>query len=216
MSRRRRAFATLALACGLALAAAAFADDPDFPDIGAVNEGRLVFLAKLPDKPVHHHQNRIRIEPSSLVTGWVELEQCHEHLDAVGNAQITFRDGFVRDLRITEKSAIGDAWISDASVQLRAVEHGARLCIAAQTRALKAAGNGYFNLANGPYMRKFLDGYYPMRVSLDIRYPNALLKLVDVSPPPQPGFAVSEEPGRVAIDARFEGELRTLLQFERR
>jgi hypothetical protein len=47
-----------------------------------------------------------------------------------------------------------------------AVEPGARLCLSAQTRALRNTGNGYFNLVNGPYMRKFLDGYYPMRVTL--------------------------------------------------
>lgn len=214
--RAHALFAGALFAIGQTLAApAAPPDDADFASAASVNEGRLNFLAELPDKPVHHHQNRILISPESLASGWVELEQCHDHLDPVGNAQITFRDGFVRDLRITEKRAIADAWIEQSSVQLRGVERDARLCIAAQTRALKAVGNGYFNLANGPYMRKFLDGYYPMRVSLDIRYPSSLVRLIDVTPPAQTGFVIDAQPGHIAIDARFEGELRTLLQFER-
>ncbi len=150
-----------------------------------------------------------------MSTGWVSLAQCHDNLDQVSRAQITFREGFVRDLKIVSSSQIERAWVEDASVQMRNVGPGARLCLEAQTRALKNVGNGYFNLANGPFMRKFLDGYYPMRVSMDIDYPAVLLKLVDISPIQQTGFDIRLEPGHIRLDALFEGELRTLLQFER-
>jgi hypothetical protein len=203
----------------LALAAAPMSPqelDDWFNNQGAaeVNEGTLTFLTAPPPKPVHHHQNRIRITPDSLATGWTELEQCHEHLDAVPVAQITFRDGFVRDLRVLEARAIGQAWVEGASVQLQGVSPGARLCLAAQTRALKDSGGGYYTLNNGPYMRKFLDGYYPMRVSLQLEYPDALLLVIDLSPTAQPGFQVSQEKGLIRIEALFEGELRTQVQFE--
>ncbi len=192
----------------------ALADELELQSASSVNEGALSFLDKLPDKPVHHHQNRILIDQASLQSGWVKLEQCHDNLDPVSNAQITFRDGFVRDLRITQTHAIENAWIENATVQLRHVNRGARLCIEAQTRALKNVGNGFFNLANGPYMRKFLDGYYPMHISLDISYPADMLKLLDITPASQPGFTIMTEAGHVTIEALFEGELRTLLQFE--
>lgn len=157
-----------------------------------VNEGQLTFLGTAPDKPVHHHQNRIRISEDSLASGWIELEQCHDNLDAVPRAQITFRAGYIRNLRLLESRAIGEAWVEGASVQLREVGTGARLCLAAQTRALN-----------------------PMQVSLKLEYPAGLLQIIDISPPEQPGFRVRQKAGMVNIDTLFEGELRTQVQFER-
>ena len=180
-----------------------------------VNEGELKFLTTPPEKPVHHHQNRIRITPDSLVSGWTELEQCHDHLDAVPEAQITFREGYVRNLRVLESQAIGKVWVEGPTVQLQGVAPGARLCLAAETRALNNSGGGYFTLNNGPYMRKFLDGYYPMQVSMHLEYPPKLLQVIDISPGEQPGFHVSQKAGIVNIETFFEGELRTQMQFER-
>lgn len=190
------------------------ATDLSFESADTVNEGPLHFLEIPPAKPIHHHQNRILVETGSLASGWVGLAQCHDHLDAVPSAQITFREGFVRDLKIDIARGIERAWIEGASVQLRNISPGSRLCLSAQTRALRDAGGSYFNLVNGPYMRKFLDGYYPMRVTLEIVYPEHALRLIDVSPPPQPGLAVVEQAGHLRLDAVFEGELTTLIQFE--
>ena len=203
----------LPVALGIGLAHAA--PDLTFESAENVNEGSLHFLEVIPDKPLHHHQNRIRIDSDSLRSGWVSLSQCHDNLDPVPRTQITFREGFVRDLRVDSFTRIEDAWIEGASVQLRNVEHGARLCLSAQTRALRNNGNGYFNLLTGPYMRKFLDGYYPMRVSLEVDYPAQLLTLIDIEPSTQPGLKLDEHPGAIRMDAIFEGALITLIQFER-
>lgn len=204
----------LALTMGLC-ASGAHADDPLFQSADAVNEGPLRLLESAPDKPVHHHQNRIRIEADSLASGWVALAQCHDNLDAVPRAQITFREGYISDLKVEQSRGIGAAWVEGASVQLSQVAPGSRLCLSARMRALRDAGDGYFNLVGGPYMRKFLDGYYPMRVTLDIDYPQAALYVVDVSPQPAPGLALQETPGHIRMDALFEGELFTLVQFAR-
>jgi hypothetical protein len=64
-------------------------------------------------------------------------------------------------------------------------------------------------------MRKFLDGYYPMRVTLEIEYPPQLLKLIDISPSEEPGFKHLESAGSIRLDAVFEGVLLTLIQFEK-
>lgn len=181
-----------------------------------VNEGNLNFLTSLPAKPVHHHQNRIFITPESLSTGWAELVQCHDHLDAVQRAQITFREGHIRDLKLTETHLVSESWVEGPSIQLRSVHPGARLCLSAQTRALGNSGGGGYSLNSGPYMRKFLDGYYPMRVSLEIAYPQGLLQLTDLSPKDQPGFTVRQSAGLILIDTLFEGELRIQAQFERK
>jgi hypothetical protein len=180
-----------------------------------VNEGELTFLTTPPGKPVHYHQNRIRITEDSLASGWTDLDQCHDNLDAVPRAQITFREGYIRNLRVLESRAINEAWVEGPSVQMRDVQPGARLCLSAQTRALNNSGNGYFTLNNGPYMRKFLDGYYPMHVSLRLEYPSRLLQIIDISPMAQEGFNIVEKAGSVNIDTLFEGELRTQVQFER-
>jgi hypothetical protein len=208
--RNALASATLSLNMGMAQAA----PDLSLESADAVNEGPLHFLETPPAQPIHHHQNHIRIETASLASGWVGLSQCHDHLDAVPRAEITFREGLVRDLKIDLASGIGQAWVEGASVQLQQVAPGARLCLSAQTRALRDSGNGYFNLANGPYMRRFLDGYYPMRVTLDVDYPPQSLRQIDVSPPAQPGLTLVEQPGTIRLDAVFEGELNLLIQFE--
>lgn len=181
-----------------------------------VNEGQLTFLSGAPAKPVHHHQNRIRITPDSLTSGWTDLAQCHDNLDAVPSLQVTFREGYIRDLRVVEARAIGQAWVEGPTVQLRDVSRGARLCLEAETRALRDVGSGYYSLFNGPYMRKFLDGYYPMRVSLEVDYPAEQLQVIDISPGEQPGFNIRQAVGHFSVDALFEGELRTQVQFERR
>lgn len=210
-------FSLLPLLLSVALSAGPVnaATDLSFESAARVNEGSLHFLETAPTKPVHHHQNQIVIDRDSLDSGWVSLTQCHDHLDAVPLAQITFREGFIRNLKVDSAVRIEEAWIEGASVQLRNVEPEARLCLSAQTRAFHDTGNGYYNLTNGPYLRKFLDGYYPMQVTLEIRYPAELLNLIDVTPPAQPGFSVDEHPGFIRVDTLFEGELQTLIQFEK-
>lgn len=199
---------------GLNIGVTQAASDLSLESAGTVNEGQLHFLEAPPAKPVHHHQNHIRIDQDSLTSGWVRLLQCHDHLDAVPSAQITFREGSVRDLTIDSVSGIESAWVEEASVQLRQIGPRARLCLSAHTRALHNTGQGFFSLVNGPYMRKFLDGYYPMRVTLEIDYQAQTLRLIEVSPPRQPGLMLVERPGRIWLDALFEGELRTQIRFE--
>jgi hypothetical protein len=211
-----RALLTVSVSLLLALASGATQAETDLSMESAylVNEGDLHFLDTLPAKPVHHHHNKIHIDADSLSTGWVALTQCHDHLDPVPLAQITFREGYVRDLKITSFSHIKQAWVEGASVQLVDVEPGASLCLSAYTRALRNTGNGYFNLSNGPYMRKFLDGYYPMQVTLDIDFPPQLLSLIEIDPVAQPGLTLTDQPGAIRIEAAFEGRLMTLIQFE--
>ncbi len=213
-SLARHAAAASLLGLGLNLAHAA--TDLSLESAHNVNEGELHFLQTEPAKPVHHHHNQISIARDSLASGWVGLSQCHDHLDPVPRAQITFREGFVRKLKVDSSSRIEKVWVEGSSVQLVNVEPGARLCLSAQTRAMRNTGNGYYNLSSGPYMRKFLDGYYPMKVTLDIRYPAKTLRLIDIAPGAQPGLKVDTQPGHIRLHAVFEGELQSLIQFETR
>lgn len=197
-----------------ALSWAASEEDLFFKSVADVNDGDLHFLAQAPEKPVHHHQNHITINDASLTDGWVHLQQCHAHLDAVPSSQVTYREGFVRDLRLVRTEGIGRAWVKDHTVQLEDVGPNAVLCIQADTRALSALeGNSYF-LRNGPYMRRFLDGYYPMRVSLSVQIDTPRLKFAGITPSPQTGLQVQAIPRRIDIEALFEGQLRTEIRFD--
>lgn len=196
------------------LSHAASEEDLFFKSVADVNEGELRFLTQAPEKPVHHHQNRIIIDDASLETGWIHLEQCHAHLDAVPSSQVVYREGFVRDLRVSRTENIGRAWVEGPTVQLENVSPNALLCIQADTRALSALeGNSYF-LRNGPYLRRFLDGYYPMRVSLNVHLATSKIKFSHITPPSQPGLRVKTTARDVEIEALFEGRLSTEMQFD--
>ena len=182
----------------------------------AVNEGELVFLEHPPTKPFHRQVNAIEITADSLESGWVHMRQCHHNLDRVPAAQVVYGHSRTRRLRIDHFSGIGHAWVQGATVQLKDIGAGAVLCVRADSRALRRNGDGTWTLRNGPFMRRFLDGYYPMRVELDLRMPEGLLELVSVSPPPQPGFRVTTAPDRIRYEAVFEGRLVTELRLAAR
>ena len=178
-----------------------------------VNEGALVFLTQRPARQVHHHQNHLVIDADSVLNGWVRLNQCHYHLDRVPRAQIMYNRDRIRDLQITTSGNIEQSWVEDNTVQLRNVQENARLCVQAWTRALRSNGDVSYSLKNGPFMRRFLDGYYPMRVSMQIDYAASGLQLIAIKPARQQGFVVTEENGSLAFDAWFEGRLKTEFLF---
>jgi hypothetical protein len=192
-------------------------DDPLPPSASTadVNEGELVFLAEPPRRTVHYHQNRLVISAASLRDGWVHLEQCHTNLDQIPLAQILYNKERVRNLVITRSEHIGISRVEGNTVQLEDIGPRARLCVTAWTRALRVRDDGSYLLRNGPFMRRFLDGYYPMRVSLQVDYADTGLHLVDMHPARQPGFEVSNGDGRLAFDAWFEGRLQTEFVFRR-
>jgi hypothetical protein len=181
--------------------------------IDAINEGELNFLDKPTDKPVHHHHNKITVLKSSIKTGWIKLQQCHDNLDIFPRVQIVYKQGKIRNLRITEHNNIGEARVEGHTVQLTDVKKHARLCIEAESRALIAQDDGSFVMQNGPFMRKFLDGYFPMRVSIDIQLP-ANLSFVAIEPVEQKGFTVTRGKQRLQLDTWFEGRLMTQIRFE--
>ncbi len=219
MTRRRQA---PIVAAGLLLAAGPAGAEPEsFEDrwfdkdiealTAAVNEGELEFLAEPPEKAVHHLVNRLEVRPGSLDDGWLGLHQCHRNLDAVPATQIVYRYDGIRDLRVDSHAHIGRVWVEGQSVQLEDVERGGSVCVRADVQILEHE-DGAWVVRNGPFHRRFLDGYYPMHVTLEISHPDSLV--VDaVSPAEQPGLAVERRSERLTLDAWFEGRLRTEVRF---
>lgn len=211
----------LALAMTASLQATTESDDwPAWVDqqqqlaarIDAVNEGALVFLGDRPVSGVHHHSSRVSITPQSLQDGWVVLEQCHADLDQVSAAQIVFNPARSRLLQVISVRNIERAFPEDNTIQLRGINADSQVCLRAESRALQIVDSGVFELQNGPFMRRFLDGYYPLKLSLQVDFPQTL-KLVDFQPDAQPGFAVDDQPGRLTVETVFEGQLRTVFRF---
>jgi len=184
-----------------------------FKGVSEVNNGDLTFLTEAPATPIHHHQNQITLSPESLVTGWAKLEQCHRHLDPVPDMQIVYNRDRIRNIAITQSENIGRSWVHENSVQMTQVARNALICITAETQALAPDGNNLYTLSNGPYMRRFLDGYYPMQVSMRVRWDIPEFRFVDINPEVQTGFELTREANEIAFDATFEGELRTRIRF---
>lgn len=189
-----------------------FYDDSD-AEASEVNEGKLVFLETPPETTVHHHFNLLSLSKNSLVDGWVGLKQCHEDIDETSRVEVVFKKERIRNLRVVSFKGIEKAWVEGASVQLANIGKGARLCIAAESRSLFSKGDGNYVLRTGPFMRKFLDGFYPMRVTMDVTFDKSLLEFDTISPKAQKGFNVSQSDNMLHIDTWFKGVLETRIVF---
>ena len=180
-----------------------------------VNEGELAFLASSPDPDGARMEKRIQLDRRSLETGWAEMRQCHDNLDPAPAVQIVYNDERTRDIRITQRHGVGMARVDGPSVQMREIERGARICVSAEVLAIvpHPKAEGYL-VENGPFMRRFLDGYYPMQVHLRVDWPAGLLELADSDPSAQPGLSIETDPGGVTLEAHFEGRLISRLHLD--
>lgn len=179
-------------------------------------KGELVFLSPPPDSRTLHSINTIIITRTSLDDGWVKIRQCYEGLDAVPEAEVVYQYKNMRHLHIQSKTNISQAVTRDQSVQLTDVQHDATLCIQAQAQILYPQADGRFVLRNGPFHRRFLDGYFPLHVRMDVKFPSTLLHYIDTSPEIQPGFEVVATDDNVRIETWFAGTLHVELRFSAR
>jgi len=189
-------------------------DDQALPYIDNISEGELRFLPKLQRKRVPTMVNEITILNASVETGWVNIYQCHEDLDPITAVEVVYRYHKMRNLKINSTENIKKAWVEGQSVQLEEVSQGASLCVSLQARILYKDGERLFALRNGPFERKFLDGYYPLHVQLNVHYPVDKLYFMGSKPRAAPGFTVRQTGASVFVDAWFEGKLMTELLFD--
>jgi hypothetical protein len=110
-------------------------------------------------------------------------------------------------------SNIGSAWVEGHTVQLTDIEAKSKVCISADKKALSHQDGRYY-LRLGPFMRRFLDGYYPMHVQVEVCYP-PFLKLVNSSPV-QAISQAREKRLSAEIDIWVVGKLDIELVFTRR
>jgi hypothetical protein len=177
-----------------------------------VNEGELQLLDKPPGGVAHHHQNRLMLTEQSLEDGWVTMYQCHSDLDEVSSLQIVYEQERIRDIMVLSVSNIGSAWVEGHTVQLTDIGEKSKVCISADKKALSHQDGRYY-LKLGPFMRQFLDGYYPMHVQVEVCYP-PLLKL-ESSRPVQAVTQAREKRLSAEIDVWVVGKLDIELVFIR-
>lgn len=189
-------------------------DEPSPDSVDHVNEGQLRFLVEPPEKAVLEVKSKLNISSDSIETGWVKFHTCYNNLDPVGIAEIVFRYRELKFLSVQSAAGIGSYREQGNSIQIEDVEHGARLCVSGQANMLSRVEERYF-IKNGPFMRKFLDGYYPMKLSLELKFPGELLTLVSLEPVKQPGLSVQTSLGRVILGGWFEGQLSIEAEFGR-
>lgn len=178
-----------------------------------ISEGELRFLLEWPSKPVLHSLNRLTILEQSLDDGWVVLSQCYQNLDPVAESEVVYEYKSMRDLQVTSYKNIEVTSIEGQSIQLLNVQRNAELCITAMVRIFYQNPDGNYSLVNGPFHRKFLDGYYPYHLTLAVDYPKSRLKLVHTTPADQAGFSVKEQNGELLLDGLFEGILNVEIVF---
>ena len=232
----------LILALGGALATApAMAMDPDDPDYDPLEDDslwedgppgpgqvdpedaqttspELRIYAEPPeerDTPLHHHDNHLTLDEDSLNDGWVRLRQCHSGLAEIGRMSIVYNEPNIRGLRVASADEVEDAWAEDDRVVVIGVTEASELCVEAEMRVVESRGNGEYVLENGPFMRRFLDGYFPMRVTLTLSWGDLDLSLEDTIPERQPGVDVRGFEHGMILDTTFEGELETRIRLSR-
>lgn len=191
-------------------------EDEGDSHIDEVNEGQLRFLHSEPARPALHSINKMTISGNSIEQGWVELRQCYRHLAAVPRAEVVYKYKQMRNMKLLSYRNIRQARIVGQSVQLRNVGRDAELCIEAEIRNFYQNSDGSFSLVNGPFHRRFLDGFYPYRVSLEIRFPGEHLRFKRSRPTSQTGFVVKRGKNLLVIESLFEGILNTEVIFQKK
>ncbi len=208
----------LALCLATATAAAQPSADGAWPDDTtpalSVNEGELVFIPAPVDIRPLHADTELRLDAASAATGWVGMRQCYRHLDKIAKTEISYSYREIRNLRVTHSDNIGATRLDAQSLVLTDVTADATICVAADVRILRALGDNRYELQNGPYHRRFFDGYYPYHVSLRINHADSSLQPAAVTPVAQPGFGIVRNSDELEIETWFKGILTIRIEFE--
>jgi|GEM_PF-2687629 len=183
----------------------------------SVNEGQLEFISVVADKVEHEQSMQIAVTEETIDSGWALIKQCHKNLDQVEKLEIVFHRHRVRNLQVLSYENIEKAWAVVDHVKVRNIQSGSVICLQAESLIFRPVGGQdklrIYEMVNGPFMRRFFDGYYPLTLSLGVSYPGDRLHLVSVSPEAQPGWKIRYDAGRIFLNGRFEGKLSTRIRF---
>jgi hypothetical protein len=189
-----------------------FNSDDELPT-SKVNDGQLNFIRAKPENNLFHSKINITVDQNSIDHGWTNLTQCYSNLDPIYRTAVTYRKNLIKNLRVISSKNIKHTSVIENKVFLKDVRKDASLCIAATARNFYQNEDQSFSLVNGPYHRKFLDGYYPYRLTLKINY-SPKLKFKFNIPEDQKGFQVTRLDNTLSVKTVFEGRLKTEFRFD--
>lgn len=177
----------------------------EFSDIA--QEGQLRFLETNPNPQAYRYESRVTITEDSVRTGIVSLTTCHYQLDPIRKVVIAFNPKRLQALEIASASGMGGLDVKGHHVEMLDVQRGASICIDLQSKALDQIDDTTYRLHAGPLMRRYFDGYLPMQATLRFEWPGGQMALKEISPSPQPGVRLLQEPGQAQLDIIFAGRL---------
>lgn len=189
-------------------------DKLDMPEEATIQDEVLRFILNTNKKNIPVTEKTYRININSLKTGWVVIEQCYRNLDPVSQLEVVYEYQHMRKLKVTHQQLVGKLWIEGQTIQIENLSKGASICTKAEVKIFRHADKNTYLLLAGPFKRKFLDGYHPMHVKLNIQYPADRLILNEMFPEAAPGFNLTHNNGLIKIDTRFTGKLYLALSFK--
>jgi len=188
-----------------------FLDDSNL-DAMAVASENLIWSDK-ESKKNYWLKNVLKINAQSLKTGWLEFSQCHYQLDPVPKIEVTYNPKHTRNLKVISHQDMDQATTRKDAVVLMNVRRGAQVCIQGESQTLKSLDNG-FSLQRGPYMRKFLDGYYPMIVEESIELNQLKAELTKHTPIYPEAKKMKVQKSFYEFTYQFEGQLKPYYEFK--
>ncbi len=207
--------AVILAACLAAVSSIAAADD-ELERLSDIADADFLPIDRPLDRPPFYHIKALTVTNDSLASGWVRNHQCHRHFSVVPLLEIAFPSGKVRNIAITDSSNVGDVEVRGHTIQLKDVNEQSVLCIDSENRVLQREIDGSYRITAGPFFYRFLDGYFPMEVHLNVQYPPSLLEVLRVVPGNRRGVEVTRNDGEVRLWSRFEGTLWVHVFFERK
>jgi hypothetical protein len=177
----------------------------EFSDIAS--EGEIKFLKERPDPGAYSFQSRVKITPSSLENGSVDIATCHLQLDPIRKIVIVFNPERVQAIAVKSMSKIASAEIKGNQVTLSDVERGATVCIDLRSRALDKIADSTYQLNAGPLMRRYFDGYLPMSAQLRVDWPKDMFAVQSTLPEKKEGVQVFEGNDGMQLDVTFAGKM---------
>jgi hypothetical protein len=177
----------------------------EFSDIAT--KGEIKFLKERPDPGAYSFQSRVKITPTSLENGIVDIATCHVQLDPIQKVVIAFNPERVQAIVIKSMNKVASAEIKGSEVTLTDVKRGATVCIDLKSRALDKISDLTYQLNAGPLMRRYFDGYLPMSAQLRVDWPKNLFSVESTLPEKREGVQVVEGSDGMQLDAIFAGTM---------
>ena len=179
----------------------------------AVSEGELVWYPGPPPGDIPSASVSARFMENSHEHGWMQISQCHRGLSEVSLAQIVFQGRAIRKLQVDSYVNIGKAYVEGDTVQLSDIRAGGEVCLSSEQQALYKLDEHHWAFISGPFQRRFLDGYYPSYVEVEVHWPAAQWRFIKVQP--SPGPVIEQGQGQLKMKAHFAGRLKAGLVFQR-